>query len=470
MNYSPFGGLLHLHASDIAQIQRFLDPLTVSLLFELIVGHQSDGAFTYSSLAWVVVAVVTAFLLDQGGIYRSYRQKSLYVLARRVTSNWLFVLTCLLLIAFLSKTSASYSRLGIIAWGLVSWLALLVNHVGFRKLLRWQRQQGRNSRTILYWGTPQAAADFASQLQDNPWMGLRLVAWFSPVMSTPDSKPAVLPNCSGSLADMRRWLESHTVDRIVFSHVNRDGISMEQVLRMFGDTALPVSYAPHWAQEGMVFRADQIGNQPCLDVWGAEESYFNRKLKRAFDLVLTLLALLVLTPLMVIIGCAVAFSSPGPILFIQDRCGLDGRCFRIFKFRTMRVLEAGDTPGLQQATRDDPRVTAVGRWLRQWSLDELPQLFNVLMGDMSLVGPRPHALDHNEQYRKLIPGYMQRHAFKPGITGLAQVEGFRGETKNLEAMAKRVEADLRYQRDWSLRLDIKILIKTFLQLRSPNAY
>ena len=140
------------------------------------------------------------------------------------------------------------------------------------------------------------------------------------------------------------------------------------------------------------------------------------------------------------------------------------------KRRTMRVLEAGDQRGLRQATRNDPRLTPIGAFLRRWSLDELPQLFNVLRGDMSLVGPRPHAVDHNEQYRRLIPGYMQRHAFKPGITGLAQVEGWRGETASLELMAARIDADLRYQRNWSLALDIKILFQTLLRIRSPNAY
>ena len=139
-------------------------------------------------------------------------------------------------------------------------------------------------------------------------------------------------------------------------------------------------------------------------------------------------------------------------------------------YTTQRDAAAGDTPGLRQATRDDPRVTRVGAFLRRWSLDELPQLFNVLRGEMSLVGPRPHAVDYNEQYRQLIPGYMQRHGFKPGITGLAQVEGWRGETATLSAMADRVDADLRYQREWSLKLDLKILLKTFLRLRSPNAY
>ncbi|MFO0104881.1 MAG: exopolysaccharide biosynthesis polyprenyl glycosylphosphotransferase, partial [Cyanobium sp.] len=189
-----------------------------------------------------------------------------------------------------------------------------------------------------------------------------------------------------------------------------------------------------------------------------------------FDLILAGLGLVLISPLLLVIALAVALSSPGPILFLQDRYGLDGSRFRIYKFRTMRVMEAGDQPNLRQACRHDPRVTPVGRLLRRWSLDELPQLLNVLRGEMSLVGPRPHAVQHNELYRQQIPGYMQRHAFKPGITGLAQVEGWRGETTTLEAMARRVEADLRYQQHWSIRLDIKILLKTLLRLRSPMAY
>jgi putative colanic acid biosynthesis UDP-glucose lipid carrier transferase len=173
---------------------------------------------------------------------------------------------------------------------------------------------------------------------------------------------------------------------------------------------------------------------------------------------------------MVIIAVLVATTSPGPVFFRQARYGLDGRPFPMLKFRTMRVMEAGTTPGLRQASRDDPRVTPIGRILRRWSLDELPQLFNVVGGSMSLVGPRPHAVEHNEHYRRLIPAYMQRHLFKPGMTGLAQVEGWRGETAELEAMARRVEADLRYQRDWSLSLDFMILVRTVLHLRSGNAY
>jgi putative colanic acid biosynthesis UDP-glucose lipid carrier transferase len=424
----------------------------------------------------VWVLGLTALLLPSEGIYSSYRQRSLFTLARRLTGRWLLVVTALLLLTYATKTTAVFSRIDTSIWGLTTWGVLLLNHVGLRKLLRWHRERGGNTRTILYWGTAQAAASFQEQLLNAPWMGLRLTAWFSPTPTEPTDSPTcsgpprTLPPCGGGLEEMRRWLAINRVDRIVFSHLPSDELSMERLLSLFGDTCQPVIYAPQWGRGAMRFRADRIGEIHCIDLWGAEGSMLDQQLKRSFDLLLTSVGLVLISPLLLAIGVAVALTSPGPVLFTQDRYGLDGRRFRIYKFRTMHVLEAGDRPGLRQARRDDPRITAVGAFLRRWSLDELPQLINVLRGEMSLVGPRPHAVDHNEQYRRLIPGYMQRHAFKPGITGLAQVQGLRGETNSVEAMDRRIDADLRYQRDWSLKLDCKILLLTLLRLRSPQAY
>ena len=467
---SPFGGRLHLHGSDISRLQRALDPLGVTLLFLLLGGPKAWDTSSLTLQPWLWVLVSCLLLLPTSGIYASYRQRSLFTLMRRVSSGWVLVITALLLLSYASKSTANFSRVDTSLWALSSWLLLLLNHVGLRKLLRWHRSQGGNQRTVVYWGGVDAAAAFARELQQAPWMGMQLTAWFSPELISPDHQPAHLPPCGGNLNAMRHWLERNSVDRIVFSHVTRDGVGMEQVLRLFGDTALPVIYAPHWASAQMRFISEPIGNQPCIELWGSERSLLDRQVKRSLDLLLSAFGLLLLSPLLLVIAGSIACTSPGPVLFAQDRYGLDGRRFRILKFRTMRVLEAGDQQDLRQATRNDPRLTPIGGVLRRWSLDELPQLFNVLRGDMSLVGPRPHAVDHNEQYRRLIPGYMQRHAFKPGITGLAQVEGLRGETSTLDLMANRVEADLRYQRDWSLKLDIKILIKTLLCLRSPNAY
>jgi putative colanic acid biosynthesis UDP-glucose lipid carrier transferase len=172
---------------------------------------------------------------------------------------------------------------------------------------------------------------------------------------------------------------------------------------------------------------------------------------------------------MLLIAVAIKITSPGPVFFKQKRYGLDGKEILVWKFRSMTVCENGSV--IQQASKNDKRVTPLGAFLRRSSLDELPQLFNVLQGNMSMVGPRPHASAHNEQYRRLIRGYMLRHKVKPGITGLAQVEGCRGETETLDKMERRIELDHRYIREWSLWLDIKILLKTFLVVwRQPTAY
>jgi putative colanic acid biosynthesis UDP-glucose lipid carrier transferase len=470
MSPSPLGGLLRLHGDDLARLQRLLDPLLAAGLFVLFDPDRASAFYPLLLPTWLWVLAFTALILPSGDLYASHRQSRLLLLARRISSRWLLVISAMLLVAYATKSSAYFSRTETTLWALLTWALLLLHHVGLRKLLRHHRSQGGNSRTILYWGTADPAAALQADLLSAPWMGLRMVAWFSPIPVAAADQPPQLPPCGGGLPEMRRWLNSHSVDRIVFSHVPRDDLNMDQLLRFFGDTCLPVVYAPRWAQPGMRFEIERVGATPCIDLWGCDSSLLDRKFKRAFDLILAAAGLVLISPLLLAIALAVALSSPGPILFLQDRYGLDGRRFRIYKFRTMRVMEAGDQPNLRQASRDDPRITPVGRVLRRWSLDELPQLLNVLRGEMSLVGPRPHAVQHNELYRKLIPGYMQRHSLKPGITGLAQVEGWRGETVNLQLMASRVEADLRYQREWSISLDTKILLKTLLRLRSPQAY
>jgi putative colanic acid biosynthesis UDP-glucose lipid carrier transferase len=194
---------------------------------------------------------------------------------------------------------------------------------------------------------------------------------------------------------------------------------------------------------------------PLVSLWETPFFGLNGWVKRLEDLVLASLILLLISPLMLFIALRVKLSSPGPVIFKQRRYGLDGHEIIVYKFRTMKVCEDG--PAIPQATKDDQRVTRLGRFLRSTSLDELPQFFNVLMGTMSIVGPRPHAVAHNEYYRRLIPGYMLRHKVRPGLTGWAQINGWRGETETLDKMEKRVEFDLDYLRHWSLGFDLKII-------------
>ena len=220
----------------------------------------------------------------------------------------------------------------------------------------------------------------------------------------------------------------------------------------------------------MMFESESIGNHHCIEIWGAKPTYDERVVKRLFDLLISLIGIIIILPILIIISIAIKLTSKGPILFQQNRCGLDGKIFNCYKFRSMYISAGDRSTSLKQATKNDPRVTTVGRFLRRWSLDELPQLLNVIQGDMSLVGPRPHALEHDQIYRELITGYTQRHVFKPGMTGLAQVSGYRGETQDISAMEARIEADLEYQKDWSLIVDIEILLRTVFTLASSKAY
>ncbi|EFF1347024.1 undecaprenyl-phosphate glucose phosphotransferase, partial [Escherichia coli] len=208
-------------------------------------------------------------------------------------------------------------------------------------------------------------------------------------------------------------------------------------------------------------RTEEINGVPVVPLYESPLSGINMVFKRLEDIIVSLSILIVISPVLLIIACAVKFTSPGPVIFRQIRYGMDGKSIKVWKFRSMTVMENDNN--VTQATKHDLRVTKVGKFLRRTSLDELPQFFNVLFGQMSVVGPRPHAVSHNEQYRTLIKGYMLRHKVKPGITGLAQVNGWRGETDTLDKMQKRVEYDLLYIRNWSIWLDLKIIFLTIFK-------
>ena len=246
--------------------------------------------------------------------------------------------------------------------------------------------------------------------------------------------------------------------------------SVKEVLLTLQRVPIPVRLvADPIAREIMRYPQLRSASGYAFELQRSPLTVLERAIKRMLDVVLAATALVALTPLLVATAFAIRFDSPGPVLFRQTRNGFNGRPFRIFKFRTMTVTEDG--PVLVQAQRNDARVTRVGRWLRRTSIDELPQIFNVLLGSMSLVGPRPHALAHDDQYTKLIANYAYRHHVKPGITGWAQVHGLRGETAETELMRRRVELDLQYITRWSLLLDLQILARTVVELvRSRSAY
>ena len=245
---------------------------------------------------------------------------------------------------------------------------------------------------------------------------------------------------------------------------------LRQVVETLQDTTASVYFVPDVFTFSLLTAGfTDLRGIPLISLWETPFFGISGWVKRLEDLVLASLILLSVSPIMLLIALGVKLSSPGPIIFKQRRYGLDGHEIVVYKFRTMKVCEDGAQ--VPQATQNDQRVTALGRFLRRTSLDELPQFFNVLQGTMSIVGPRPHAVAHNEYYRRLIPGYMLRHKVRPGLTGWAQVNGWRGETETLDKMEKRVEFDLDYLRRWSLGFDLKIIwLTVWRSLTDSQAY
>jgi putative colanic acid biosynthesis UDP-glucose lipid carrier transferase len=274
----------------------------------------------------------------------------------------------------------------------------------------------------------------------------------------------------GKLAELPEYVRSNSIDLIYIALPIRNIQRVTELLDALRDTTASIYYAPDvFVFDLIQCRTDDIDGLPVVAL--CETPFFGSRgvIKRASDIIIASITLILISPFLLLISLAVKATTPGTVIFKQRRYGLDGREIVVYKFRTMRVSE--DSDSVKQATRNDNRVTPVGAFLRKYSLDELPQFINVLQGRMSVVGPRPHAVAHNEQYRHLIKGYMVRHKVSPGITGLAQIRGFRGETETVDAMRQRVESDLEYLRNWSLELDLRIIFRTIAMIfKDDKAY
>jgi len=298
---------------------------------------------------------------------------------------------------------------------------------------------------------------------------MKVMAWYDDgniEQDTPESSVTY----GGDFDALVASAKSGALDVVYITLPMQAGKRIAQLLERLADTTASVYVVPDFFIFNLTHgRWVQVGEIPAVSVYETPFFGMDGGLKRAEDIILGGVCLLLSALPMLLIAALIKILYPGPVLFKQRRWGLDGREFRIWKFRTMNVSEDGTD--LRQATPGDSRVTRLGGFLRRTSLDECPQFFNVLGGTMSLIGPRPHASVHNENYRKLIPGYMLRHKIKPGITGWAQANGWRGETDTPEKMAKRIELDLWYIRNWSLLLDVKILLLTVVELlRGARVY
>jgi putative colanic acid biosynthesis UDP-glucose lipid carrier transferase len=305
----------------------------------------------------------------------------------------------------------------------------------------------------------------------SPWLGMEIIGFFDD--RTPDRLPeglAAKTNLAGTTDDLIARARTGEIDTIYMCLPLRAESRVNEMLRRLADSTASVYLVPDFFVFDLLHgRWSSLGDLPVISIFETPFYGVDGILKRIEDIVLGIGAIIVASPVMVLFAILIKLTSKGPVFFKQRRYGLNGEVIEVLKFRSMRVTEDG--PVVKQATKDDPRITPVGRFMRRTSIDELPQLFHVVSGKMSLVGPRPHAVAHNEEYRKRIQGYMLRHKVKPGLTGWAQVNGWRGETDTLEKMEKRIEHDLEYIRRWGIMFDIWIIFLTvFGRKVRQNAY
>jgi putative colanic acid biosynthesis UDP-glucose lipid carrier transferase len=408
---------------------------------------------------------------EYNGLYRAHHNEHLGRGLTNLAVVWLSVVALLLLVAFATKTSTRFSRVATVLWFIATPALLGTTRLCLRTILRRLRIRGRNLRSVAIVGCTPLAGRLIDVMTGDPTLGFDVAGIYDDRVEPRQNRPNDLTSkVIGNVEQLIDDIQSGKIEQVFLALPLRAEARVSDILHRLTDTTATVYYAPDlFAFDLLRARLTSIGDIPVISVFDSPFQGIDGSLKRAEDLILGLLALIVIGLPMVIVAIAIKLTTKGPVLFRQHRHGLGGREIRVFKFRTMKVAEDGSK--VLRATAHDQRVTKIGAILRKTSIDELPQLFNVIAGSMSLVGPRPHAVSHNEQYRALVSNYMLRHKVKPGITGWAQVNGLRGETDITEKMQKRVEHDLYYINNWSLGLDIKIMWLTVFGRRTRrNAF
>jgi putative colanic acid biosynthesis UDP-glucose lipid carrier transferase len=447
-----------------ALLQAAVDPavaIATLALAVVVFGGSFDGGC-------LILALLVFAMTFPGSLARA-SARSAAALALDISAGWFAVVGLLALLGWASHTLDFFDQRALLAWALGTPAALFAAH---RMLPLWlprlMAAEGLQRSAVIA-GANDLGRRLATRLRDEPMLGVRFAGYFD---DRGDGRLRGLPAGEnlGNLQGLADYARAHRVDLIYIALPMASQPRIIKLLEDLRDTTASIYFVPDiFVSDLIQARVDFVGGLPVVAVCETPFYGFNGIVKKLSDYLLASLILLGISPLMLAIAVGVKLSSPGPVLFKQRRYGVDGRKIVVYKFRSMTVAEDGDV--VRQATRNDARVTRFGAFLRKTSLDELPQFINVLQGRMSIVGPRPHAVAHNELYRKLIRGYMIRHKVKPGVTGLAQVNGMRGETDTVEKMKQRIEYDLAYLRSWSLLLDLKIILKTVaVVLKRQNAY
>jgi putative colanic acid biosynthesis UDP-glucose lipid carrier transferase len=468
---SPVSRGISFHESLFYSLYRLVDAAAICLAVRVALAETAGVALpewlTISAAAIIVYHIVS----ELSGLYRSWRGTRLRGEIRCVLLTWGYTVALLLGVGLITQQNAAYTYESKLIWIVGTPAAMVAARIVLRKVQQRLRARGLNIRSYAICGVNELGVQLARNINVAPELGLRLAGFYD---DRPVDRVGELPSqigaCVGDIDELVHRARRGIIDTVYITFPMRAEDRIRSVLAKLADTTASVYIVPDFfVFELLHARWTNINGLPAVSVFENPLHGVEALAKRTADLVFGSLILVAAAVPMMIIAAAIKLTSRGPVFFRQRRYGLDGRQILVWKFRSMSCCDDGSQ--VRQATRNDNRVTAVGRVLRRTSLDELPQLFNVVSGSMSLVGPRPHANAHNEQYRSQIDGYMLRHKVKPGITGLAQVSGHRGETETLEKMEKRVACDHQYIREWSFWMDLKILAKTAgVVLKQRNAY
>ena len=435
-------------------------PLYLLLFFDLSIAFFSAslaGFFRFDDLefAWpyprliAIQALLAIMFSFVHGVYLPWRGRPLGERLWAVIVSWSLSFAVLTVFLWATKTSSDYSRLWLGVWFVTAMVAAILGRYGLYLLLNVARSRGRNSKRILVVGSGTNFKKILDEFTEGNPYGFRL------------DKVIDFTNPEDTVAQVQELLDQNEhYDECWVCLPLKDSGFIHTMVHTLRHSTIDIRFMPGMRDMPLLnHKVTPIGGFYSLDISCTPMDGYNRIAKAIEDRVIGGLIFLMILPVCGAIALAVRLSSPGPILFKQYRHGADGKPIKVYKFRSMKI-HAEEQGTVTQATKGDPRITRVGAFIRKTSLDELPQFFNVIQGKMSVVGPRPHALEHNEYYKDLVESYMKRHKVKPGITGLAQVRGFRGETDTLEKMQKRVECDLEYMNNWSVWLDLKIIFFT----------
>jgi Undecaprenyl-phosphate glucose phosphotransferase len=448
--------------SLISTSVRFADALLVigAAAIAYSFGNNNDEQYRAYASDVILSVLLVSLYFQYAGLYRIASMRSPSTQISKMIFSYTGVTATLIVIDYLTKISSDISRSWSIIWFLITISFLTILRLGVWRLLQSLYRAGRFATPIAVMGSTESVRRLLTVLASEAGKTIRLVGTYD----TEETDFGIFEQVAAAS-------RTNTIDEILIPLPWTNALPLETLLRPLRNLPIAVRLIPEVPQTtfSCLSFSERCG-LPAISVIERPLTDFQTALKRAEDLVISLIALAFAGPLMLLIALLVKLDSPGPALFRQDRWGFSARKISVLKFRTMKVSTTDD-PSIKQATRDDARVTRIGRILRRTSLDELPQLLNVLRGDMSLVGPRPHAVAHNERYMALIDNYLGRHRVKPGITGLAQVNGCRGITDTIDKMERRVAYDLQYIDTWSIILDLKVMIRTvFVGFINKNAF